>query len=599
MSLLAEVTVVVFGILLALVAPRSLTQTRSAAGRAFRAIGRSNSLTLFVAFVIPLVILPTLTLRSGIPQPYVHDEFVYLLMGETFSRGELTNPTPDHVEHFRSPHLIFEPTYQGKYPAAQGVFLAVGQLLTGRPIAGVWLSFACASAALCWMLQAWMPNRWALLGSVLFAFHPMISIGWGETYWGGATAVIGGSLLFGSVRRMDLRLEKRLGVPLAIGLIVLANSRPYEGLVASIPAAVWFAWLCWSWIQKGRLRAVAGLAATATVVLLSGFLLLSKYNQAVTGSPFKLPYQVWMEQAQNSKSVNGLLLDGNRSRETALATGEPGTGGVPAVLSVPRWQFKILRHHFFFLRIVLAVPLLAIPWLLRKRNMPIVVLVYCLVYACVVINQQSGWPHYYAPVTPLLFVLLLSGIRQMSSSGTRLRCLASVCTFGLVASGALAQWEWSGSPYEPSKRWVYARAQIEQFLGSQEPKQIVLVRYAENRDKGDEWVWNTGIPESQRVIWAHSLEDRDDEELLDAFSDRKAWYLDVGRSSCRLIPAETDPEGSQQEVSFTYVRDAQPQMRLSGTEKPESNVTRSAAAKDESDSRRITAVTTSRGGLQQ
>ena len=596
MSLLAEFTVVVFGILLAFVAPRSLSQTRSAAGRVFRAIGRSNSLTLLVAFVIPLVILPALTLRSGIPLPYVHDEWAYLLMGETFSRGELTNPTPDHVEHFRSPHLIFEPTYQAKYPAAQGVFLAVGQLLTGQPIAGVWLSFACASAALCWMLQAWMPNRWALLGSVLFAFHPMISIGWGETYWGGAIAVIGGSLLFGSVRRMERRLEKRLGVPLALGLVALANSRPYEGLVASIPAAVWFAWLCWSWSQNGRLRAVAGLAATTTVVLLSGFLLLAKYNQAVTGSAFKLPYQVWVEQALQSTSVNSLLLDENGSRETVLATGEPGTGGVPAVLSVPRWQFKILRHHFFFLRIVLVVPLLAMPWFLRKPHMWIAVLTYCLVYVCVVINLQSGWPHYYAPATPLLFVLLLCGIRQMSSSGKRLRCLASVCTFGFVASGALAQWEWSGSPYEPSKRWVYARAQIEQFLGSQEPQQIVLVRYDENRDKGDEWVWNTGIPRSQHVIWAHSLGDSDDEGLLDAFSDREAWYLDVGRSSCRLIPAESDPDGSQQEVSFAYVRGAQPQMRLSGTAKPENNVTRGEAA--ESDSRRITAVTTSRGGLQ-
>ncbi len=554
MSLPAEFTVVVFGILLALVAPLSLSRTRASAGRLFRAIGRSNGLTLLAAFSLPLVILPGLTLRSGIPHPYVHDEFVYLLMGETFARGELTNPTPAHAEHFRSPHLILEPSYQGKYPPAQGLFLAAGALLTGLPIAGVWLSFACASTALCWMLRAWMPNRWALLGSVLFSFHPMISIAWGETYWGGAVAVLGGSLLFGAIGRLEREPSWRLGVFLGLGLVILANSRPYEGLMASLPAAGWFAWLCWSWIRRQRVTAVCSLVAATVAVLITGFLLTTIYNHAVTGDPFKMPYQVWVEQALESSSIGDLLLDENASRPTTFTTA-PGQR-TQSLTELPRWQFKLLRHHVFFLRTPLIVPLLAIPWLLRKPRVLIAVATYCLVYACVMSNQHSGWPHYYAPATPLLFYLCIHGIRHLSASGWRLRCLATVCTFGLTASGVLAQIEWSGSPYASTKLWVYAHNQIVRSLSSTGMQHIVFVRYSISHDKSNEWVWNTGRPEKQNVIWAHSLGEISDYNVRRAFPQRLAWCLDVGSSHCRLSRCNPSSAARQQTYDFTSMKPA-------------------------------------------
>ena len=54
-----------------------------------------------------------------------------------------------------------------------------GQVIAGHPIVGAWLGTALACAALCWMLQAWLPPRWALLGGLLAALHPTI-LEWGE-----------------------------------------------------------------------------------------------------------------------------------------------------------------------------------------------------------------------------------------------------------------------------------------------------------------------------------------------------------------------------------------------------------------------------------
>lgn len=561
MSLTVEFMIVACGLLLAVLAPRSLNQTRQTAGRWFRRIGQRASTALLASFVIPLVILPVLTLRAGIPKPFVHDEFVYLLMGETFSRGELTNPTPEHAEHFRSPHLILEPTYQGKYPPAQSTFLAIGTWMTGQPIAGVWLSFACASAALCWMLLACVPSRWAVLGSVLFSLHPMIPVAWGETYWGGAVASLGGALLFGSILRLSRRATITRGCLLGLSLVILASSRPYEGLVVSIPAAIWILLILVSWMRARNWQALVKTALPAVLLLCTGFGLLMTYNKAVTGSPLKLPYQVWIEQNLSGSTLDNLLLDNRATQPTA--TGRHRNEQESTVLALPKWQFKMLRHHFFFLRIALALPLLVLPWLLRRRRMAVLAAAYVLVYLSVLSNRHSGWPHYYAPATPLLFVLIVQCLRCMSASRPRGRCLATVCAFAMLVAGMISLWYWSDSPYELSKRWVYARAEVEEFLQRQATGHILLVRYGPGRDPGDEWVWNTGLPESQQVIWAHSLGEDADRHFVQSYSDRMAWYLDVGPSDCRLRPFGSTDGNSDSDVVFTYAPNAKGHKRPS------------------------------------
>jgi hypothetical protein len=73
----------------------------------------------------------------GIPLPRIHDEFCYLLESDTFAHGRLTNPTPPMWEHFEAPNVLMHPTYQPKYPPASGLVMALGQVTTGLPIAGI------------------------------------------------------------------------------------------------------------------------------------------------------------------------------------------------------------------------------------------------------------------------------------------------------------------------------------------------------------------------------------------------------------------------------------------------------------------------------
>ena len=46
---------------------------------------------MFIAIASFVLFISTIAL-TGIPQPRIHDEFSYLLAGETFAHGRLTNP---------------------------------------------------------------------------------------------------------------------------------------------------------------------------------------------------------------------------------------------------------------------------------------------------------------------------------------------------------------------------------------------------------------------------------------------------------------------------------------------------------------------------
>ena len=234
---------------------------------------RACAAVFLLSFFGRIALLPI----EPFPPPRVQDEFSYLLASETFAHGRLTNPTPPQWHHFEAFHVLMQPTYMSKYGAAAPLFMAFGERFFGTPRVGVLLSMALAAASLCWMLQAYLPAEWALLGGLVAIVRMSWFSYFGNGYWGGSVAMLGGCLLLGAAARLARRPKPRYGILMALALILLANSRPFEGALLSLPVCFYTLWVL---LKK---RATFRVLLPGLAVLLVGTILTGYYCHRVTG----------------------------------------------------------------------------------------------------------------------------------------------------------------------------------------------------------------------------------------------------------------------------------------------------------------------------
>ncbi len=146
-------------------------------------------------------------------------------------------------------------------------------------------------AAIYWMLLGWLPAPWAWLGGAFACVRFGIFSYWVNSYFGGAVAALGGALVLGAFPRLRRELKAPVALIFAAGLLILANSRPLEGFLFSLPLLISVAFLLvksvrvnWSGTAKAVLPAIALLALGA------GWMLY--YNWRGTGHALVMPYQV-------------------------------------------------------------------------------------------------------------------------------------------------------------------------------------------------------------------------------------------------------------------------------------------------------------------
>ena len=524
-----------------------------AAERGLRRIARRQGLSVTLIGLMALGSSATLSLVGQMPHPRIHDEFSYILAADTFAQGRLSNPTHPLWVHFESMHIIQEPTYASKYPPAQGLMLGAGQLIGGHAIVGVWISTGLACAAIYWMLLAWLPPWWALLGALFAVLHPGILLMWGQSYWGGSVAVTGGALVFGGLRRIMRRPCTRDSLLLGLGLAILANSRPYEGLVASLPVA--FVLLAWMLGKKGPPIQVSikRIVLPTVVILALTAGAMAFYNLRVTGNAFKMPYLLheatyamapfflW-QSPRPAPMYRHEILRFHHLRALEHYASQWSVRGFAAA-SVEKlkslWKFY---HGSRGIRLALTVPLLMLPWALRNRWTRFALLTCAVLIAGLAIETWAH-PHYAAPITGLVCVLVLQAMRHLRlwHRHGRLTGRLIVWTIAIVTIASFIVTLVQQARIKASA-WASERSQILAQLKQDGRRHLVIVPqrplHPEYGKRPQEWVYNEADIDGAKVVWAREMDTAQNRKLLEYFKGRSVWLLkvDEDHSSPKLLP---------------------------------------------------------------
>jgi hypothetical protein len=515
----------------------------------FSQFARHSNLVLLSLFfgviAIRVAVLPLL----HVPVPGIHDEFSYLLMGDTFAHGRLANPPHPMWLSFETFHVNWLPTYSSIYPPAQGAILAFGQLL-GSPWIGVLFSTAAMCSAIAWMLQAWMPSRWALLGGALAVIKFGVASYWMNSYWGGAAAAIGGALVLGTLGRIPRRANAWHGALLGLGVAILANSRPYEGMLFCIPAAVWFIW----WLARTNKIPSAHNAASspariavlisALIVLATSAAFMGYYNWRLTGNALLMPHALrtrtyhssalflW-EQSRPPLHYNNQQFEdfyNGWERENYRHTWQD-------VWRVSTEKIDRGNHTFFWWGAILLAP--GVPFVLRDKKMRLL-LTTVFIGALGIFAVIWSFAHYAAPFTCVIIALVVQSLRHLRAMtvGTFAlgRWLSRAAILLLLIETALYPAHRQCDPLAWTCQGDPSRAAIQNRLSHEPGKHLIIVRYEPDHNIHDEWVYNGAEIDTAKVLWARELDVNQNSKLLAYFRDRTVWLVDPDNDNTELIP---------------------------------------------------------------
>ena len=505
----------------------------------------ATGMTVLALFVIYSII-------HGLPVPSVHDENCYLLMAKTFASGRLTNeahPLWQFFEHF---HLLNQPTYTAKYPPAQAAFLAVGIILFNHPIAGVWLGGVLAALACFWMLRAFLPPLWSF-GGVLLLFTQPAVFEWSQNYWGGFVALMGGALCFGAVRRLfrDTRISH--GLCFGLGLMILANTRPFEGFLTCLPMAFLILYRIGKNYHDGQFLRMffRQFLLPAALLLTANFIWMGYYNWRVTGDAFTMPYALYTRQydpvplflpfshAESKIDYRHEVMRVFYRNEWQLHY-EPLSGSA-AKATLPLLMIKRVvnsTNAFFYSTLIIYIGLIVYGIFVLSANRRYYFFGLSF-FGCLYLETSATYNqnHYYAPFIPLILIFLAATLwtGTQKTRGAAFKSLSCSLLPAIILVQAL--WVFVLPSYFKASLPDSRNSQFnyERFLGSLPGQQLVVVDYSTGNLTSNDgrynqlttlsWIYNAPDIDRSRVVWANDMGLPANRQLFEYFANRHVWML--------------------------------------------------------------------------
>jgi hypothetical protein len=507
-----------------------------------RAVCFTSRTRTCIVLVMLLPVVARLALLPWIPAPapLVADEFSHLLVADTLASGRLANEPHPLAMHLETPYVLQEPTYSSIYPIGQGAILAVGQILTGHPWAGVLLAVALMAGAITWMLYGCVPARWAVAGGVLAAWQFGFSSYWATSYWGGAFCAFGGALLLGALCRLHRAPSLALACAAGVGWGIVWFVRPFESV-----ALLGVAWVAiGAFLVRDRIRWTRWFWPVVLFVsvqaLIGGVTLL--HNHAVSGSWTTFPYElsrriygvpqgfVWDEPAamppSRFREMESIYAWQREHYDRMVAEPSDHLRGV----ITSTWRFFVTPWHT--LPLLLLVPAIGRdPWVAAGAALMIVALTASLAYPFFNV-------HYIAAYTGVVVFLIVRGLMLLSKGKIHGVALGrSVAVFLILVSLV------SGLRSVPAtvllgvaSAPVSEREQLIDRLDQIGGRHAVVVRYGPDHRFHDEWVYNGANIDASSIVWVRWLGTVADARVAHYYPERLMWLADVSDRTVHLRP---------------------------------------------------------------
>jgi hypothetical protein len=517
------------------------------AWRAWSKLAHRRKTAVAVVFFAALATRAALLPLLPVPQPVVTDEFSQLLLADTLAHGRLTNTTHPMWVHFESLHIIQQPTYNSDYFPGPAAILALG-MLVGHPWIAVWVLCAAMCAALCWMLQGWVPPAWALFGALLAVLRFDIASYWINSYYGGCLAALGGALLVGAYPRFLRKPSVSLSLVMALGVIAIGYTRPFEGLGVTVPVVVALA------IAFRKKLRVYWMCVPAVALVLAGVGALLLYSKAVTGDPLRTPY------AANQAAYGWPLgLPWFHARDVKLRHIElqryydyerdAHDRNSSVIGELKHSTLKAQTLWRFYFGPALSIPLVMLPALWRSGRLRLLLFAAgCTILLTLL--QFVSLPHYAAPAAGCILAVLVECMRRLRrvrrhgrAIGLQLVLAAPAIMLAILAVRiGLEKLHLPFTQKVNFESWCCVqpgnqnKARVSEMLAKIGGKHLVIVKPKNNPDDFMQWIYNAADIDASPVVWARDMGVEEDRALVAYFRGRTVWLVDPNTQPARITP---------------------------------------------------------------
>lgn len=510
--------------------------------RAWVGFAQRRKTAVFSVFLFALVLRAALLPLLPVPKPVIADEFSHLLLADTLAHGRLTNPTHPEWVHFESIHILQKPTYNSDYFPGQGAVLALGKL-AGHPWIAVWLLSAGMCAAICWMLQGWLPPAWALFGALLAVMRFGVASYWVNGYYGGCLAALGGALALGAYPRLCKKPAILTALLFGAGLVMVGYSRPFEGLAVMAPAAVGLGLA----ILKRRIP--FWISVPVAVVAAAGVWMLLGYSKAVTGDPLRPPYAVNQATYGWPMTLPWFKPPAVELRHVELRRyyeyeREVHDRNASLIGTLKHSTMKAQEMWRFYFGPALSIALVMLPQVWRIGRLRMLLVTAALTILASLIETGSS-PHYAAAATGCFVALLAMCFRRLCTRRHGVQLTIAAPAIMLLVLGVRIGLDKLHLPFTQEvnfQSWCCVKPgnenkpRILAALERIEGQHLVLVKPKTDSANLFQWIYNDADIDAARVVWARDMGSAENDTLLRYFHDRKVWQLDPNVEPARLIP---------------------------------------------------------------